>query len=231
MAGFAIFMEFAALTLLGVFVASAFSTFLYNRAKKHVRRFGLTWHPYMRESAAAPFAALAWIYVALFIHVWISNTLAHQDCGFSPDPYVTLPNGYVLGSLNTYDGYIVAPGSHTEVPYTGPGYVRGLVDIQWTPPYFRGSFRDSASVLRSFTLDTRNASIQVSAPNGNLSFEDAQTSVHIDAHSYWNLYDQNRHKWPSAVFVLLIMLGEGAILWWTLRLKASLTPLSPSSTG
>ena len=59
-------------------------------------------------TTVAPFLAFSWLIAAFVLHVLISNNLAHQDCGFglSPDPWVTLPNGYVLGSHNTYDGYI-----------------------------------------------------------------------------------------------------------------------------
>jgi hypothetical protein len=47
-----------------------------------------------------PFLGLLWLAVAFYIHVRVSNNLAHQDCGLSGDPYVTLPNGYVVGSFN-----------------------------------------------------------------------------------------------------------------------------------
>jgi len=69
----------------------------------------------------APFLAFFWLIAAFALHVSISNKVAHHDCGFglSPDPWVTLPNGYKLGSLNTYDGFIAAPGVETAQPVFG----------------------------------------------------------------------------------------------------------------
>jgi hypothetical protein len=94
--------------------------------------------------------------IAFLIHVQISNRLAHQDCGLSGDPYVTLPNGYVLGSLNTYSGYIKAPGYETGGPVAGPGYVRSIIDLNFSDPYFVGTqFDHETSSVRSFVFDTR----------------------------------------------------------------------------
>src|SRR6267154_510972 len=72
----------------------------------------------------APFIGFLWLAFALFLHIKISNNLAHQDFGMSGDPYVTLPNGYRLESGNTYDNRLIAPGFHSDIPIAGPGYVR-----------------------------------------------------------------------------------------------------------
>ena len=121
MAGFAVFMTILIFGFLGIFVASVLSVCLYVFAKRKVRREGLVGHRLTVVSSFSPFLGLLWLLVALLLHVQISNRLAHQDCGLSGDPYVTLPNGYVVGSLNTYDGYLVAPGFKTDTPVAGPG--------------------------------------------------------------------------------------------------------------
>ena len=93
--------------------------------------------------------------------------LAHQDCGLSGDPYVTLPNGYVIGSLNTYDGYLKAPGVETDTPVVGLGYVRSIVDLHYADPYFTGTLFDfNTTTVRSFVFDTRTRLAQLSAPSG-----------------------------------------------------------------
>jgi hypothetical protein len=46
---------------------------------------------------ASPFVGLVWLASVLFIHVKISNSLAHQDSGMSGDPYVTLPERVCAG--------------------------------------------------------------------------------------------------------------------------------------
>lgn len=115
MAGFAVVITMFTYGILGLIGACVLSLILYKFAKGRVLDAGLTRHRLTREAAAASFLGLLWLVVALLLHVAISNRFAHQDCGLSGDPYVTLPNGYKLGSLHTYSGYIVAPGFQTDV--------------------------------------------------------------------------------------------------------------------
>src|SRR5579859_6459350 len=109
MAGFAVVMTILTYGIIAILGASALSLILFFLARKRLRDDGWNDRSLIVESTVAPFLGIAWLIVALLIHVQISNKLAHQDCGFSGDPYVTLPNGYELGSHNTYDGYIRAP--------------------------------------------------------------------------------------------------------------------------
>jgi hypothetical protein len=167
--------------------------------------------------------------LAFVIHVFVSHTLAHQDCGLgmSADPFVTLPNGYVLGSGNTYDGYIKAPGYKTDVPIAGPGYVRSIMDLELKDGIFTGTqFNFSTSKVQPFSFDTHTRRYKIVQPVDTggpvLLTEDqktdawgaAMTSVHDDANSYWRMYEQNRHKWPEIVFAILLFGGEFLILLW-----------------
>jgi hypothetical protein len=219
MAGFYVVAMTLTYAFFGVIAATIASIVLLLIARKRLPRGLEGRRSFLTASGLAPFAGLVWIVAALLIHVQISNRLAHQDCGFSGDPYVTLPNGYVLGSLNTYDGYIRAPGFNTDTPRTGPGYVRSLIDIQLNDGYFLGIFTDGAREFR-FSFNTRDRSIQTFDMGIPISFEQVQTLVHQDANSYWNLYAQYRHHWPNYILAILIIGGEGAIafaLWkrWT----------------
>jgi len=171
--------------------------------------------PLLTACGFAPFLGFLWIIATLFIHVWVSNHLAHQDCGLSGDPYVTLPNGYVLGSLNTYNGYIVAPGYKTDTPVTGPGYVRSLIDIDYKGGNFVGTF-DGGSIVR-FVFNTRDRSIQTVHTTVPVSFEQVQNMVHRDDLSYWNLYAKYRHHWPNYLLAFLILAGWSAIAFWIWR--------------
>lgn len=162
----------------------------------------------------APFIGLVWLVFALLLHVETSNRLAHQDCGLSGDPYVTLPNGYVLGSHNTYDGYIKAPGYETDVPVAGPGYVRSIIDLQFTDGNFVGTqFDFKTSSVRRFIYDTRTQEFS-SSPEGPLSWDAANTNAQEGANSYWKLYAQYRHYWPNYILLVLIIAGEGSIGFW-----------------
>ncbi len=141
----------------------------------------------------------------------------------SGDPYVTLPNGYVLGSYNTYDGYIEAPGYATGEPIAGPGYVRSIVDLEWSDPYFIGTqFDFKTSHIRKFIFDTRtlgfhtsgndSAEASPSAPSLDLdAWGDAMTHAQRDSNSYWQLYRRYRHTWPRYVFIALLIGGEAGI--------------------
>ena len=116
-------------------------------------------------TTVAPFLAFFWLIAAFVLHVSISNKIAHQDCGFglSPDPWVTLPNGYKLGSHNTYDGYISAPGVETAQPVIGAGYVRSIINLKWKDPYFIGTqFDFNTGHQRAFVHDTRTSTTTTS---------------------------------------------------------------------
>jgi len=166
--------------------------------------------------------------------------LAHQDCGFSPDPYVTLPNGYVVGSHNTYDAYLRAPGFKTDVPVVGPGYVRSIIDlqtVQWLLHRHTGDLK--TFIIRDFVFDTRTRTFQAQAfqtseANDSSSqasstpdkesldrFGKAMTSAQEDTTGYWKLYAHYRYQWPSYILLLLITVGECAIGFWLWKLWAT----------
>ena len=228
MAGFAVFITIISWVLVGTIGAVFLSICLYVYTKRNLRKSTRT----AIESAAAPFLGLAWLTVALLIHLQVSNRLAHQDCGLSGDPYVTLPNGYVLGSLNTYDGYFKAPGFETDVPATGPGYVRSIVDLKYSDGYFRGTQLElTTSTMRNFVFDTRTREFHAAAGNpepadkkpttGTVDIDkwaDAQKHVHQDPDSYWKLYTQYRHHWPNYFLAALILLGEATVIFGVRRL-------------
>ena len=203
----------------GLFAASVVSAFLFRAARRGGR--GRT---AKAVALGAPFLGLLWMAVAFYIHVQVSHSLAHQDCGLSGDPYVTLPSGYVIGSHNTYDGYFKAPGVDTDVPIAGPGYVRSIVHLQYSEPYFTGTqFDFNNSKIRTFVFDTRTWAFSASAPAAAPrqfdssdktrmdAWTDANTHAQMDAESYWGLYRRYRRHRPNYVFFALIAVGEGTI--------------------
>ncbi|MDR3744912.1 MAG: hypothetical protein P4K80_02135 [Acidobacteriaceae bacterium] len=199
---------------LGVVAACILSSCLYLLAKRRPLKEGQNRRSITIKVVMAPFIGLVWLVFALLLHVETSNRLAHQDCGLSGDPYVTLPNGYVLGSHNTYDGYIKAPGYETDVPVAGPGYVRSIIDLQFTDGNFVGTqFDFKTSSVRRFIYDTRTQEFS-SSPEGPLSWDAANTNAQEGANSYWKLYAQYRHYWPNYILLVLIIAGEGSIGFW-----------------
>lgn len=220
MAGFAVFMTILTYGVFAIVGACVLSLLLYRHAKKRLRNEGPNRRTSVVVSALAPFFGLIWLVIALLIHVEISNRLARQDCGLSGDPYVTLPNGYELGSHNTYDGYIRAPGAETDVPIAGPGYVRSIIDLQFIDGKFVGTqFDFKTSSIRRFVFDTRTQTFQ-SSPEGPLTWNASNTEAQQGADSYWTLYARYRHHWPNYILLALIFGGEGAIgflIWksWT----------------
>ena len=77
MAGFAVFMEFLTWGVILLAVACVLSMTLYLRARgKHPENNPAT-QQFRVVSAAAPFASLLWIIVALNLHTILSNRLAH----------------------------------------------------------------------------------------------------------------------------------------------------------
>ena len=174
----------------------------------------------------APFVGLLWLAFVLFLHVKISNNLAHQDFGMSGDPYVTLPNGYRLESGNTYDNRLLAPGFHSDIPIAGPGYVRSIIHLQIDGDDFVGDQYDfTTQSVRPFRFNmktrsfsspghTPTASETLHAKNddaGNV-WGDAQTQARTDSNGFWNLYAKYRHHWPNYLLVALIVLGEGSLI-------------------
>jgi hypothetical protein len=101
MAGFAVFVTIVTYRLFGIAVAAVASIALVAAAKRRLQCGVQGRGAFLTMCGFAPVARLIWLVAALLVHVQISNKLTHQDCGLSGDPYVTLPNGYVLGSLST----------------------------------------------------------------------------------------------------------------------------------
>ncbi len=228
MAGFAIVMTILIDGFFAIVIATIISITLVLLARKRLPQEVQGRRAFLTICGFAPFAGLIWLVAVLIIHVEVSNKLAHQDCGFSPDPYVTLPNGYILGSHNTYDGYIVAPGYQTDVPVSGPGYVRSIIDLRLSNGFFIGTqFDFKTSSVSSFVFDTRTRVFQVSDTEGATShafqsadkndvdrWAAAETSAHDDATSYWVMYAQYRHHWPNYILIALILGGESTIACW-----------------
>lgn len=219
MAGFAVFMAFLTWGFVLFIIAIVLSIVLHRIAKCAHLKSGTAARRYRLTSILAPFFGLLWLVIAIVLHVMISNRFAHQSVGFSPDPYVTLPNGFKLGSHNTYDGYIVAPGYQTDVPVTGPGYVRSIIDVAWEGDAFRGSFFDfRSSTKQNFVFNTKTLQIQIN-PAGPLTWNAANDSAQSGSQSYWVIYKQYRHRWPTGVFWALLILGEGFIAWSLFHLR------------
>jgi hypothetical protein len=226
MAGFAVVMTILTYGIIAILGAGALSIVLFFFARKKLRNEGRNDRSLVAKSTIAPFLGLAWLLVALLIHVQISNKLAHQDCGLSGDPYVTLPNGYELGSQNTYDGYIRAPGAQTDVPVAGPGYVRSIITLHLIDDKFTGTqFDFKTSSVRRFTFDTHTQAFQ-SAPEGPLSWEAANDRAQLGEGSYWELYARYRHHWPN--YILLVLIGGGECAIGLLIRRAWVTKPSPS---
>ncbi len=220
MAGFAIFMAIVTYGFLALVTACVSSLLLFFFAKRRVPNEARSRRQVIAVTAMAPFLALLWLVAAFLIHIQISNKVAHQDCGLSPDPYVTLPNGYILGSHNTYDGYFKAPGYETGAPVAGPGYVRSIINLKFFNEQFTGTqFDFNTSSVRRFLFDTRTRKFQ-SSPDGPLTWDAANAGAQQSAAPYWKLYAQYRHLWPNYVFVVLIIAGEGAIGFWVWKLWA-----------
>lgn len=227
MAGFAIFMTIIMLGVVGIVIASILSVLLYVVGRRRVHR-GVSSQKAIVIGVVAPFFGLLWFVLSFLIHVQISNRFAHQDCGLSGDPYVTLPNGYILGSLNTYSGYIKAPVYETGMPVAGPGYVRSIIDLKLSDPYFVGTqFDHETSSVRSFVFDTRTLEFRASEPKTREghpldpssqaaldAWGDAQTHLQTDPDSYWKMYYRYRHHWPKYVFLAILAAGEFGIFFY-----------------
>ncbi len=232
MAGFAVVMAFLTWGLILTVASIVLSIVLFKFAKRSVPASTHAAKRYRAFAAAAPFLALGWLVAVLFVHTFVSNHLAHQSVGYSPDPYVALPNGYVVGSLNTYSGYVSAPGVTTDVPWVGRGYVRGIIDLGYRDGRFIGTYLDSKSQfqpqgidrIRNFVFDTQDQTIHTSDTNVTGNFTSQQNSVHQDQNSYWNLYAHYRHRWPTMVFWALLTVGWVALFAFVPQLKPAGTP-------
>ena len=224
MAGFAVFMTFLTWGFVLLIVATVLS-FVLGRIAKSAAPETDAARSYRLFSRLAPFIGLVWLVIAIKIHVLVSNDVAHQSVGYSPDPYVTLPNGFTLGSLNTYDGYLVAPGHTTDVPVTGPGYVRSIITVDWQGDIFRGTLFDfKSSSTENFTFNSRTLEIKTS-PAGNTTWQAANDKAQAGPQSYWVIYKQHRHTWPGYVFFAILLFGELLVAYAVLRFrKRALAP-------
>jgi hypothetical protein len=151
----------------GLLAATIVAILLVQLAKRRFKENPARYRTVRPGLTIAPFAALLWVALAFVLHVQISHRMAHQDCGLgmSPDPFVTLPNGYELGGHNTYDGYLLAPGFKSDVPIWGPGYVRSIVTLRFDGDIASGTqFDFKTSRTRPFIFNMKTREFKTDAP-------------------------------------------------------------------
>ena len=211
----------------GLIVAVIAAVILFRSASRRLKS-----RVVVLSCTVAPFVGWLWLGVVLFLHVEISDHLAHQDFGMSARPHVTLPNGYRLESGNTYDNRLVAPGFHSDVPIAGPGYVRSIIHLEIVDDEFIGTQYDfTTNSLRPFRFNIRTR--EFSAPgrtpttdetlnahsnNDHDKWGEAQTQARSDPNSFWVLFERYRHHWPNYILTVLIVLGEGGLVVGVRRL-------------
>src|SRR6185437_4980273 len=115
----------------------------------------------------------------------------------------------------------------TDVPVSGPGYVRSIIHLKFAEPYFIGTqFDFKTSSVRTFVYNTRTREFHASEPESEVphtfnssdqaamdAWTDANNHAQLDSESYWTLYQHYRHRWPNYVFVALIVAGEARIVF------------------
>jgi hypothetical protein len=204
------------------FVVSIASAILLVRSARRRQKDAWT----VAVCGVAPFIGLLWIAFTLFLHIRISNNLAHQDFGMSGDPYVTLPNGYRLESGNTYDNRLVAPGSQSDIPIAGPGYVRSIIHLQIDGDDFVGDQYDfTTRSIRPFRFNMKTGRFSAPGPTPTADetlhakiddagdiWGNAQTQARTDSNGFWNLYAKYRQHWPAYLLITLVVLGEGGLI-------------------
>lgn len=244
MAGFSVFVGFLSLCIVGGASAFALALALRVLAKRRIERLGYRKHPFVTRCEIAPFLGLAWVLASFIVHVVVSNQIAHQDCGFelSVEPYVTLPNGYVVGDYG--EGYVRAPGASSDLPLLektrgngkpdtyappyGPGYIRSVYELQWTGRYFLGTqFDYGDSKTHPFLFDTSDWNYHEFSGEDNAAWAATKTQFHYVGNNYMNLYWKYWKRWPKYVFIAMIVFGELLIVRWVYAALPSAVAAQP----
>src|SRR5882724_5729339 len=142
MAGFGIFMMFLYVGTIGLGLAVITSIALVLLAKRRLSRHvtpSAQRRVFLWTSGLTPFIVLAWIVTVFILYSVVNESVFHRDNGMSTDPHTPLPNGYIIGSVDYHEGYILTPGHQMSgFPHNDLDCIAQVLNLQVTKNYILG---------------------------------------------------------------------------------------------
>jgi hypothetical protein len=240
MAGFGIFMEFLALTLTGLLIATIVAFLLWFFGKTYISDevAAPVRQRFLRACRIAPFAGLLWILFVFVLYSYTNDWFFHRDDSMSTNPHAPLPNGYIVGSVDYHEGYILGPGHQMSgFPHNGDDRLAQVLNMKVTKSYIIGNQFVWPTVNISyfiwdlqtgeqyhfgsqieFRLAAAERGIQIGTiPNETWVSTDEQLAnngqgTRVDLVSYWDFYQKYRHTWFDNLAVMFAIAGQLVIL-------------------
>ena len=187
----------------------------------------------------APLAAVLWVWVCFVGYSYVNRTIFHQDDGLTDDPYVTLPDNFVIGKQVDYCwGYIAGSGQQTHGfdkchSPDGRGLVSGVTEVQIADHYILGTrsvadadpnfLRGGAHTVTSyFLLDRRTGSVEHFASKEDLSAAASSKGIDMSPEYIGLTYARHRVHWIDWLLVPAQLFGVAGLLafllFWYKRL-------------
>lgn len=161
MAGFGIFMEFAFFAVLGIVAAAALAIALVHWGQRVVPASNPARRSFLWRCGKTPFLGLLWVLFSFVVYSYAVGLLFYRDNRLSTNPHTPLPDGFIIGSVDYHNGYIIRPHMTMEgFPHDSPDCVADVLELQIADPYLLGSkFIWPSSTKEFFLLDTRSGAV------------------------------------------------------------------------
>jgi hypothetical protein len=159
------------------------------------------------------------VLLVFIVYSYIVGLVFHRDNRISTNPHAPLPDGYIIGSMDYHNGYIIRPGrTMNDFPKDSPDCVADVLSLQIAEPYLLGSkFKWPSTEKEYFLLDTRSGQILRFD-----SIEDEQSAalargvkLNFNEFGGYSLLDAevtNRPIWFDWFFPVASILGLGFML-------------------
>jgi hypothetical protein len=240
MAGFGIFMVFLELATIGLVAATIAAILLVLWGKKYISlgTDAARCERFILACGIAPFAGLLWILLVFVAYSYANNSFFHRDNGLSTNPHAPLPNGYIVGSVDYQEGYVLSPGHRMNgFPHNAEDCIAQVLNMQVTQDYILGTqfvwptvnisyfiweLRTHNQLYFTSLAEFQSAAAQrglwiATVPNETWVNPEIQAptdkqGVRVDLVSYWDFYQKYRHTWFDYFAVLFMIAGQFTIL-------------------
>jgi hypothetical protein len=150
---------------------------------------------------------LLWVLFSFVVYSYAIGIFFYRDNRMSTNPHAPLPDGFVIGSVDYHNGYIISPKTTMSgFPHDGPDCVAEVLELQVADPYLLGSkFIWPSTNKEYFMLDTRSRAILRSKNYEEVRAAAEARGINLDfnefgGHSLLDTYAKYRPIWFDRFF-------------------------------
>lgn len=216
------------LAVLGFIVACIIGLIIWRVAARAVRNSGGGRRKLVMFAAMYPFICLLWAAGVSGCQRHIEVTVLHHDSGYGDSFYVTLPNGYRIGSIDDLeDGWVFNPRlkAHMTGFLSEEAGVEGVRNLQVAGQYILGESSgrvvnpSGADFMKPpyFILDTASAAQTRFDTYEALQDAARKLDIAVALRPFRDIYSECRSSWYDAVFRLLFWVPPA--LGWIMLIR------------